>query len=81
VKGQKENKILTRQENRSAFIALRTYMLSSRPNVFYFFPTAHFLKTIIASRTLVHLQNRTSRPATQVFQKSQFPYPRKAVEN
>jgi hypothetical protein len=24
---------------------------SSRPDVFYFFPTTHFLKTILASRT------------------------------
>jgi hypothetical protein len=35
VKGQK-NEILTRQESRH----------SSRPDVFYFFPTAHFLKQL-----------------------------------
>jgi hypothetical protein len=35
VKGQK-NEILTRQESRH----------SSRPNVFYFFSTAHFLKQL-----------------------------------
>jgi len=40
VKGQK-NEILTRPESRH----------SSRPDVFYFLPTAHFLKTILASRT------------------------------
>jgi hypothetical protein len=28
---------------------------SSRPYVFYFFPTAHFLKTILASRTVKHI--------------------------
>jgi len=36
VKGQKKE-ILTRQESRH----------SSRPDVFYFFATAHFLKTIL----------------------------------
>jgi hypothetical protein len=36
VKGQK-NEILTRQESRHL----------NRPNVFYFLPTAHFLKTIL----------------------------------
>jgi len=39
VEGQK-NEILTRQESRH----------SCRPKVFYFLPTAHFLKTILASR-------------------------------
>ncbi|OFX32878.1 MAG: hypothetical protein A2X08_00460 [Bacteroidetes bacterium GWA2_32_17] len=40
MKGQK-NEILTRQESRH----------SSRPDVFYFLPNAHFLKTILSSRT------------------------------
>jgi len=40
VKGQ-NNEILTRQESRH----------TSRPNVFYFLPTANFLKTILASHT------------------------------
>jgi len=45
VKGQKKE-ILTRTESRSAFIALRTDRHSSRPDVFYFLPTAHFLKQL-----------------------------------
>jgi len=40
VKGKK-NEILARQKSRN----------SSRPNVFYFLPTAHFLITILASHT------------------------------
>jgi hypothetical protein len=42
VKGQK-NEILTRPESRPAY---RTGRHSSRPNVFYFFATAHFLKQL-----------------------------------
>jgi hypothetical protein len=45
VKGQKEKKILTRQESRH----------SSRPNVFYFLPTAHFLKTILLPTHIAHI--------------------------
>jgi hypothetical protein len=45
VKGQK-NQILTRPKSRSASIALRTDKHSSRPDVFYFLPTAHFLKQL-----------------------------------
>jgi len=29
--------------------------LADQPNVFYFFPTAHFLKTILVSRTVKHI--------------------------
>jgi len=28
---------------------------ADQPNVFYFFPTAHFLKSILASRTVKHI--------------------------
>jgi len=42
VKGQKKE-ILTRQESRH----------SSRPNVFYFLPTAHFLKQLPINTTVI----------------------------
>lgn len=42
MKGQK-NEILTRKESRLAY---RTGRHSSRPDVFYFFATAHFLKQL-----------------------------------
>jgi hypothetical protein len=36
------------------------------------FSPPHILKIILASRTLAHLQNRTSQHTNQVLQKSQF---------
>ena len=42
MKGQK-NEILTRKESRPAY---RTGRHSCRPDVFYFLPTAHFLKQL-----------------------------------
>jgi hypothetical protein len=61
VKGQKKE-ILTRQESRH----------TSRPNVFYFLPTVHFSKTILASRT-----NGTfgfARHASRPFAKPKEPF-------
>jgi len=55
VKGQKENNILTRQESRHL----------SQPDVFYFLPTAHFLKqmptyiTHIAKAPLAKAETKT----------------------
>ncbi len=61
MKGLK-NEIFKRPESRH----------SSRPDVFYFFPTAHFLKTILASRT-----NGTfgfTRHTSQRFKKPKEPF-------
>jgi hypothetical protein len=68
VKGQK-SEILTRQEIRSASIALQTDKHSSRPDVFYFLPTAHFLKQLPT-----HIAHITKAPqanaATKALSKS-----------
>ena len=43
---------------------------ADRPNVFYFFPTAHFLKTILASRTVKHIWFFQTQKPTLKNQKS-----------
>jgi hypothetical protein len=43
---------------------------SSRPDAFYFFPTAHFLKTILVSRTVKHIWFFPTHKPTQKNQKS-----------
>jgi len=64
VKGQK-NEILTRQESRH----------SSRPDVFYFFATAHFLKQLPTHNgTFVFAPSR--KPTLRQNQKSHSPYPK-----
>jgi hypothetical protein len=64
VKEQKENKILTRPESRH----------SSRPDVFYFLLTTHFLKTIIASRTNGTFDFAPAHEATNPSAKSKEPF-------
>jgi len=41
-------------------------------SVFLFFSNAHFLKTILASPQMAHLQNRKSQHINPVLQKSHF---------
>jgi len=43
---------------------------ADQPNVFYFFSTAHFLKTILASRTVKHIWFFPTQKPTLKYQKS-----------
>lgn len=45
---------------------------SNRPNVFYFFPTAHFLKTILANPQVAHLALPHPQADPSQNQKSHF---------
>lgn len=45
---------------------------ADRPNVFYFFPTAHFLKTILANPQVAHLALPHPQADPSQNQKSHF---------
>jgi hypothetical protein len=42
-------------------------------NVFLFFPTAHFLKTILCRHTFGTFEGRTSHRITKTFKRAKFP--------